>query len=93
MVGGARNQLQIPIHLFLLVTGEILTNSFKQIVQEIPKSHFESRMTVTIRNFQAEDVGSYRCISKNSLGEVENSIRLYGESVSHSATHPPKDDV
>ena len=60
--------------------GEILTNSFRQVVHEVPKSQFETRMTVTFRSFQAEDVGSYRCISKNSLGEVENSIRLYGES-------------
>lgn len=70
-----------PIYQLLCssTAGEILTPSFKQIVQDIPKSSFESRMTVTIRNFQAEDVGSYRCISKNSLGQVENSIRVYGE--------------
>ena len=36
-------------------------------------------MLLTIRRFQSRDVGSYKCIAKNSLGEVESSIRLYGE--------------
>lgn len=38
-------------------------------------------MTVIVRNLQKEDAGSYRCIAKNSLGEVESSIRLYGNVV------------
>jgi len=36
-------------------------------------------MILTIRNLQKNDVGTYRCAAKNSLGEVESSIRLYGE--------------
>lgn len=42
-------------------------------------SSFESRMTLTVRKLTADDVGVYRCIAKNSLGEVDSSIRLYGE--------------
>lgn len=79
MVGAAGDYKLGPCCHLRALSGEILTPSFKQIVQDVPKSHYETRMTVTIRNFQAEDVGSYRCISKNSLGEVENSIRVYGE--------------
>lgn len=37
------------------------------------------KMSVTVKKFEKEDVGSYRCIAKNSLGEVDSSIRLYGE--------------
>lgn len=36
-------------------------------------------MTVIVRNLHKEDVGTYRCIAKNSLGEVESNIRIYGE--------------
>lgn len=36
-------------------------------------------MSVTVKKFEKEDVGSYRCIAKNSLGEVDSSIRLYGK--------------
>lgn len=36
-------------------------------------------MKLTVRNLQGGDFGNYRCISKNSLGETEGSIRLYGK--------------
>lgn len=36
-------------------------------------------MMLTIRNLQKTDVGNYKCVAKNSLGDVESSIRLYGE--------------
>lgn len=57
----------------------MIVSSPKYNVQESSKSLYETRMTVTVRKFQKEDVGSYRCIAKNSLGEVDSSIRLYGE--------------
>lgn len=56
----------------------MIVSSPKYNVQETPLSLYETRMTVTIRKFQKEDIGSYRCIAKNSLGEVDSSIRLYG---------------
>ncbi|RZC32710.1 I-set domain containing protein [Asbolus verrucosus] len=36
-------------------------------------------MKLSVRNLQPGDFGNYRCISKNSLGETEGSIRLYGK--------------
>lgn len=45
----------------------------------IMESSYRTNMQLTIRNLQSSDFGSYRCISKNSLGETEGSIRLYGE--------------
>lgn len=38
-----------------------------------------AHMKLTVRNLQTGDFGNYRCISKNSLGETEGSIRLYGK--------------
>lgn len=38
-----------------------------------------AHMKLTIRNLQYGDFGNYRCISKNSLGETEGSIRVYGK--------------
>ena len=62
-----------------MVPGEMVISSDKYEVDMISKSIFEVRMVLVIRNFQLRDVGSYRCIAKNSLGEVESNIRLYGK--------------
>lgn len=59
--------------------GAMIISSVRHDVQAVPKSQFEVRMILTIRNLQKHDVGTYRCAAKNSLGEVESSIRLYGE--------------
>ncbi|XP_055713284.1 lachesin [Phlebotomus papatasi] len=65
------------INYWIRDTGEMIVSSAKYHVQETAKSIYETRMSVTVRNFKKEDVGSYRCIAKNSLGEVDSSIRLY----------------
>ncbi|KAM0726318.1 Lachesin [Formica fusca] len=57
--------------------GAMIITSVRYDVQAVPKSPFEVRMILTIRNLQKQDVGTYRCAAKNSLGEVESSIRLY----------------
>lgn len=58
----------------------MIVSSLKYNVQEYIKSSYETKMTMTVKKFEKDDVGSYRCIAKNSLGEVDSSIRLYGES-------------
>ncbi|KAG5308270.1 LACH protein, partial [Acromyrmex insinuator] len=55
----------------------MIISSVRHDVQTVTKSPFEVRMILTIRNLQKNDVGTYRCAAKNSLGEVESSIRLY----------------
>ncbi|XP_063241840.1 lachesin-like [Bacillus rossius redtenbacheri] len=65
------------INYWIRDNGEMVISSEKYDVNLILKSLFEVRMVLAIRNFQPRDVGSYRCIAKNSLGEVESNIRLY----------------
>ena len=36
-------------------------------------------MALTVRRLTSADVGGYRCVAKNSLGEVDSVIRLYGK--------------
>jgi hypothetical protein len=57
----------------------MVIHSDKYEVKMITQSLIEERMVLVIKNIQANDLGQYRCIAKNSLGEVESSIRLYGE--------------
>ncbi|KAL1509711.1 hypothetical protein ABEB36_004407 [Hypothenemus hampei] len=65
------------INYWVRDTGEMVVSSSKYKVETTSKSSFEVKMAVTITNLQKEDIGSYRCIAKNSLGEVESNIRLY----------------
>lgn len=46
---------------------------------DLAENTYRSHMRLTINNLQVKDFGNYRCISKNSLGETEGSIRLYGK--------------
>lgn len=66
--------------------GEMIVTSGKYHVQESSQSMYETKMSMIVRKFQKDDVGSYRCIAKNSLGEVDSSIRLYGEFFSTSSS-------
>ena len=43
-------------------------------------SEYSTRMQLQIRDFQATDVGVYTCISTNSLGKSDGTIRFYGET-------------
>ncbi|XP_072157671.1 lachesin isoform X3 [Bemisia tabaci] len=48
-----------------------------ELIQLKNQSQFEFKLTLCIRNFQKEDVGSYQCVAKNSMGEMESNIRIY----------------
>ncbi|XP_054289992.1 lachesin-like [Macrosteles quadrilineatus] len=65
------------INYWVRDSGEMVISSEKYEVQSVTKSLFEVKMILIIRGFNKPDVGSYRCIAKNSLGEVESNIRLY----------------
>ncbi|XP_014356282.2 lachesin [Papilio machaon] len=58
-------------------SNEMVISSEKYEVLNTMLSPFESRMTLTIRRLEKIDFGGYRCIAKNSLGEVDSNIRMY----------------
>ncbi|XP_073972762.1 lachesin-like isoform X1 [Rhodnius prolixus] len=49
----------------------------KKYLTKSQDNSYRTHMKLTVRNLTSRDFGSYRCISKNSLGETEGSIRLY----------------
>jgi len=57
---------------------QLLINTSRQITKEILKDH-TTHMLLTIHNLNKYDYGVYICGSKNSLGETENTVQLYGE--------------
>lgn len=48
-------------------------------MSEIENSMYAVQMTLVLRKTQKSDFGGYKCISKNSIGDAEGTIRLYGE--------------
>ena len=47
-------------------------------VEEI-KIGYQTASRLKIFNFSREDVGTYQCLSTNSLGTSHDVIRIYGE--------------
>ncbi|XP_066154001.1 lachesin-like isoform X2 [Euwallacea fornicatus] len=56
--------------------GEMLLNGSKYQIQE-SRSGYKVVMWLVIRSFAEADVGTYNCVSTNSLGKAEGTLRLY----------------
>eukprot|EP00102_Acyrthosiphon_pisum_P007486 XP_003242550.1 PREDICTED: lachesin [Acyrthosiphon pisum] len=65
------------INYWVRESGDMVITSDKYQTNSSTKSIFEDQMVLTIKSVEKYDLGSYRCIAKNSLGEVESNIRLY----------------
>ncbi len=52
-------------------------NSDRFQSSESHHSDYKLDASLTIRNLRPEDLGNYRCIAKNSLGDTEGTIMLY----------------
>jgi neurotrimin len=60
----------------------IISND-KYQMSEINSSAYSVQMRLIVRNIQKSDLGGYKCISKNSIGDAEGNIRLYGKLLHH----------
>ncbi|CAG9768507.1 unnamed protein product [Ceutorhynchus assimilis] len=56
--------------------GDIIHHSTK-FVPEIIGDNYEVHMKLTINYLDERDFGIYKCISKNSLGDMEGSVNVY----------------
>nr|XP_018902166.1 PREDICTED: lachesin-like isoform X1 [Bemisia tabaci]XP_018902167.1 PREDICTED: lachesin-like isoform X1 [Bemisia tabaci]XP_018902168.1 PREDICTED: lachesin-like isoform X1 [Bemisia tabaci] len=54
----------------------MILHTKKHVVETIENS-YRSQMKLTINSLTSKDFGTYKCVSKNSLGDTEGSIRLY----------------
>ena len=59
--------------------GEMIIPNDRYQMHESESSMYAVQMTLTIKHLQKPDFGGYRCISKNSIGGIEATIRLYGK--------------
>ncbi|XP_017772640.1 PREDICTED: lachesin isoform X2 [Nicrophorus vespilloides] len=58
-------------------SGEMIISNDKYAMTEINNSYYSVQMKLVIRRFHKSDLGGYKCISKNSIGDAEGNIRLY----------------
>lgn len=60
-------------------TGEMIIPGERYIMHEIESSMYATQMTLTVKHLHKSDFSGYKCISKNSIGGIEATIRLYGK--------------
>lgn len=64
----------------------IIPNDRYAMTETDNNSMYAIQMVLVIRKLQKLDFGGYKCISKNSIGGIEATIRLYGEYFSNTNT-------
>ncbi|CAG9816935.1 unnamed protein product [Phaedon cochleariae] len=65
------------INFWTRESGEMIISNDKYYMTEINNSYYSVQMKLIIRHFHGSDLGGYKCISKNSIGDAEGTIRLY----------------
>lgn len=84
------------INYWVRDSNEMVISSSKYEVVNMVLSSFECRMELTVRQLTATDVGGYRCVAKNTLGEVDSVIRLYeipGPSITNTSPIIGKEEL
>ncbi|XP_075979509.1 limbic system-associated membrane protein-like [Anticarsia gemmatalis] len=64
------------INYWIKNRGEMLLDGPKYTITE-EKISYQVTMWLTIRQFSRSDIGTYNCVSTNSLGKSEGTLRLY----------------
>ncbi|CAG9566356.1 unnamed protein product [Danaus chrysippus] len=64
------------INYWIKNRGEMLLDGPKYTIRE-EKTSYKVSMWLTIRQFSKSDIGTYNCVSTNSLGKSEGTLRLY----------------
>ncbi|XP_055611875.1 lachesin [Uranotaenia lowii] len=66
-----------PRAIIYWVYNSVMVLPSKKYIIDYNENSYRAHMKLTIKNLSSSDFGNYRCISKNSLGETEGSIRVY----------------
>ncbi|CAB0017758.1 unnamed protein product [Nesidiocoris tenuis] len=65
------------INYWTRTSGEMIVRSGKYMMDEQSTPYYATVMYLAIKNIYKSDLGGYKCVSKNSMGEAEGTIRLY----------------
>lgn len=64
--------------LVFVFLGEMIIANDRYTMTEIENSIYAVQMGLFIKRLHKSDFGGYKCTSKNSIGDAEGTIRLYG---------------
>lgn len=78
-IGKKKKEFDALTRYEIFVSGEMIISNHKYSMSETKTSVYSVQMRLVIMNLQKQDLGGYKCISKNSIGDAEGNIRLYGE--------------
>ncbi|XP_076254300.1 lachesin-like isoform X2 [Rhynchophorus ferrugineus] len=73
------------INFWIKNRGEMLLNGSKYTIRE-HRNGYKVIMWLIIRSFSLKDIGTYNCVSTNSLGRAEGTLRLYEIKVAVDTT-------
>lgn len=65
------------VNVGLLELSRIIIIPGEKYQQSVTDNAYKIQMKLTILSVEESDYGMYKCISKNSLGETDGSIKLY----------------
>ncbi|KAJ6648680.1 Neuronal cell adhesion molecule [Pseudolycoriella hygida] len=68
--------------------GEMIIPNDRYSMTETDNSMYAVQMVLIIKKLQKSDFGGYKCISKNSIGGIEATIRLYVSGILKSVNNP-----
>lgn len=68
--------IYIFLFFFFHVFARILDGRYEPIFTD---NAYKVTMKLTIRSVTPADFGTYKCVSRNSLGDTDGSIKLYGK--------------
>lgn len=69
------------INIRIIIIHKNFFISGKHEITEDRISQYQLRMILEITGFSSEDSGTYTCVSTNTMGKAEGTLRLYGKIV------------
>lgn len=64
-----------------------------RIMQEATSVGYRTDMKLTITNVERVDIGSYRCVAKNPLGEADGLVHLHGNLLHYMLQKMPRNRI
>ncbi len=63
-----------------IIISKLLKTGSRLSMKTSLENDYKIIMMLIIRNFTRDNFGGYRCVVRNSLGETDGLIRLYGDT-------------